>query len=314
MVPAEILTEHARFDAGPGEPRLGTAARGYNVAVEIRVGRGDLNPRLDHRFAAVFTVAPHSAHGPRGSPCGPLLDAVMGSSPRFRPGRRDACKGLLSLGFSLGACESGDTKTPAETGSGSGGAVTPLEVEPLPPPVLDGTVSVEAALAGRRSRRTYTAVPLTREEIGQLLWAAQGITDPSSKRTAPSAGALYPLELYLLAPDGIHHYLPPGHELALMAREDVRGQVPAQSFVSEGPTIFVVTAVFARTLERYGDSAGRFVHLEAGHAAHGLVLQAQAMGLGGTTVGSFGKEELMRLMNLPTDHEPIYVIPVGHPA
>lgn len=199
-------------------------------------------------------------------------------------------------------------------GSSGGDTLPALEVETLAEPTLDGTVSIEAVLAARKSIRTWTGAPLTSAELGQLLWAMQGITHGENGRTSPSAGAKYPLELFVLTERGVHHYRPQGHQLALLSYEDVRASVPAQDFVKEGPAVFIITAVFARTEEKYGVHAERFIHLEAGHAAHGLVLQAHAMGLGGCTVGGFNGEDLSSLAGLPADHEPVYIIPVGHPA
>jgi len=240
------------------------------------------------------------------------MRVIVPRHSKLLAGRRQACKGLLSLGVGLAGCESPVEVHPAV--SSDTDAAPPLEVQALPEPRLTGAVSIEAVLAARRSVRSWTDEALTTGEIGQLLWAAQGITDPSGKRTAPSAGATYPLEVYVLTSTGIHHYRPAAHELALLSTEDVRAGLPAQTFVAQAPAVFVITAVFARTEERYGGDAERFVHLEAGHAVHGLVLQAVAMDLGATTVGSFDEDELVRLAALPPDHRPIYLVPVGRPA
>jgi SagB-type dehydrogenase family enzyme len=126
--------------------------------------------------------------------------------------------------------------------------------------------------------------------------------------------ARYPLEVYVVTAEGIHRYVPEGHELERLSIEDVRDRIPAQGFVRPAPVVVVITAVFARTEERYGARAERFVHLEAGHAAQGLLLQAVSLGLGGTPVGSFDDEALQVLLGVPDDHEPLYVIPIGVPA
>ena len=227
--------------------------------------------------------------------------------------RRQLCKGLLPLGLAAG-CES-KTNPPAGGGGSDDGPGEALESVALPDAQQTGEVSIEAALAARRSIRSWTDAPVELATLGQLLWAAQGINRPDSgRRTCPSAGAKYPLELLVATADGIHHYVPDEHRLDLLSREDVRGRVPAQGFVLDAPVIVFVAAVFARTEERYGDRAARYVYIEAGHAAHGLMLQAAALGLGGTTVGAFDDAELQDLLGLPEDWEPVYVLPVGVPA
>lgn len=231
-------------------------------------------------------------------------------------GRRQVCKGLLCTSVGAVTCESDDSDTAPPMATGDGNQTgEPLELVDLPEVRTTSEISIEAALANRQSVRTYTEQVPTLEELGQLLWATQGINRPETgQRTTPSAGALYPLELYALTPEGVYHYVPEGHRLELLSREDVRSRVPAQDFVREAPMIVVITAVFVRTEVRYGDRAERYVHLEAGHAAQGLLLQAVAMGLGATPVGSFEDEELQDLIDVPNDHAPLYVIPVGVPT
>ncbi|MGC8838087.1 MAG: SagB/ThcOx family dehydrogenase [Anaerolineae bacterium] len=193
-----------------------------------------------------------------------------------------------------------------------------LSREPLPPPRTEGPLSLEEALLKRRSVRAYTDRPLTREEVGQLLWAAQGITREGRYRTAPSAGALYPLELYVADAEGVWHYLPQEHALEPWRAEDRRPRLcPAalsQAAVCRAPAVFVVTGVFARTAQKYGDRATRYVWLEAGHAAQNLLLQAVALGLGAVPIGAFYDEQVQAALNLPPDHAPLYLIPVGEPA
>lgn len=233
--------------------------------------------------------------------------------------RRRTCKGLLSFGVGLAGCGGGGGSSSAGTTMASMTAATtasqePIEVLSLPAPRTDGAVSIESVLAMRRSIREWTSEPLSMEELGQLAWAAQGITDPSGKRTAPSAGALYPLELYLLTADGVLRYLPDGHRLALLSTDDIRTEVPAQDFVGQAAATFVIAAVFARTEQRYGENAERYVHLEAGHAAHGILLQAVALGLGAVPIGAFDASALQDLVGMPEDHAPIYLVPLGTPA
>jgi len=195
------------------------------------------------------------------------------------------------------------------------------EVVNLPEPQYDSDVSIEQSLLNRRSIRSYTGEPLTLREVSQLLWAAQGITDPRGFRTAPSAGALYPLELYLVAGDvedltsGIYRYEPDGHQLARIIDGDKRAELAdaalAQPWVKEGAISIVFAAVYERTTVKYGDRGIRYVHMEAGHAGQNLCLQATAMGLGVVTVGAFHDEQVSKLLNLPQDEKPLYIIPVG---
>lgn len=187
----------------------------------------------------------------------------------------------------------------------------------LPSPRAEGPLSLEEALSKRRSVRTYADRPLTTEEVGQLLWAAQGINRPEGYRTAPSAGALYPLEMYLVDAEGVWHYHPQGHELALWREGDHRPRLcPAaleQEAVCRAPAVFVITAVFARTAGKYGERAPRYVWLEAGHAAQNLLLQAVALNLGAVPIGAFYDDQVQAALELPPDHEPLYLIPVGEP-
>ena len=208
---------------------------------------------------------------------------------------------------------------PATRAPSSGEPVTSAASIELPPPRLEGAISLEETLAQRRSKRSFTRQGLSLEQVSQLLWAAQGITyKPYGFRTAPSAGALYPLELYLVSPDGVYHYLPEGHALERVLEGDVRAQLCeaalGQSAVREGAVCIVVTAVYERTQVKYGPLAQRFVHLEAGHAAQNILLQAVALGLGAVPIGAFYEGQVQQALSLPSDHCPLYVIPVGHPA
>jgi SagB-type dehydrogenase family enzyme len=174
-------------------------------------------------------------------------------------------------------------------------------------------MSLEAVLAARRSVRSWTADPLPVADLGQLMWSAQGITASLGRRTAPSAGALYPLELYALTAEGVHQYVPGGHRMAQLSADDVRDRIPAQSFLRSAAAIFVITADFTRTEARYGEDAERFVQLEAGHAAQNLLLQANALGLGAVPIGAFDESRLRALVGLPDDQQPIYLVGVGSP-
>jgi SagB-type dehydrogenase family enzyme len=194
----------------------------------------------------------------------------------------------------------------------------------LPDPALEGAMSLEEAISGRRSRRDFGDSPLTATEISQILWAGQGITDPEGHRTAPSAGATYPLELYLVAGEqgveglgeGVYHYIPQSHSLELTLGGDIRQTVAelasGQMYIAEAPAILVITAEYERTTQVYGDRGVRYVHLEAGHVGQNVALQVEALGLGTVTVGSFSDAELAEALNLPPNHEPLYVMPIGH--
>ncbi len=188
----------------------------------------------------------------------------------------------------------------------------------LPAPRTESPVSLEEALLNRRSVRDFTSEPLSIQEIAQLFWAAQGVTRPWGGRTAPSAGALYPLEIYVATAEGVHQYLPDEHGAARVLGEDVRQALWAaglrQEALRQAPAIFVITAVPDRTATKYGDRAERYVTLEAGHAAQNLLLQAVALDLGAVPIGAFQDEEISAILELSPNEEPLYLIPVGHPA
>jgi SagB-type dehydrogenase family enzyme len=191
-------------------------------------------------------------------------------------------------------------------------------VTPLPTPLLVGQLSLEAALAGRRSVREFSARPLTEVELGQLLWAAQGITDPRGYRTAPSAGALYPLEVYVATADGLFHYEVDSHGLTVAGGTDLRPALYEaalhQEPVRQAAAVFVIAAVYERTAVKYGaERSPRYVHLEAGHAAQNLLLQAVALGLGAVPIGAFDDSGVQRALGLPAGELPLYLIPVGQP-
>jgi len=191
----------------------------------------------------------------------------------------------------------------------------------LPQPRLDSGTSVEKALHGRRSIRDYRDEPLTLAEIGQLLWAAQGVTAPGGFRTAPSAGALYPLELYLaagnvrdLAP-GIYRYRPHSHTLIQLLPGDRRGELCSaalhQEAIRKAPAALVFSAVFARTTGKYGKRGVRYVHMDHGHAAENVYLQAVSLHLGTVVIGAFNDAAIKRVMSMHLEEEPLSILPVG---
>ena len=189
----------------------------------------------------------------------------------------------------------------------------------LPKPRTDGPVSVEAAIAKRRSVRRYGPESLTLDEIGQLLWAAQGITgERESRRAAPSAGGRHPLVFYVCRSDGIWRYRPQGHSLTLHRDQDVREALGEaawkQDFIGQAPCVFAISAVFERSTERYRDRGKvRYVPMDTGHAAENLALQAVALGLVSVAVGAFDDGLVQEVLALPSQEEPLYLIPVGHP-
>lgn len=209
------------------------------------------------------------------------------------------------------------TDLAAAAGSGAGPAGQGIN---LPAPSLTGAKSLEEALAHRRSVREFAPGALTLSEVSQLMWAAQGVTAPE-RRTAPSAGATYPLEVYLVAGKvdglgvGVYRYRPRQHRLEAVVEGDIRVPLAVaavdQEWISQAAMVVVIAAVFERTMVRYGKRAERYVHMEAGHAAQNLLLQAEALGLGATPAGAFNDAEVSRLLHLPAGEAPLYFVPVG---
>jgi len=188
----------------------------------------------------------------------------------------------------------------------------------LPNPRVKGRISLEEALAKRRSIRQFSPQGLSMADCGQLMWAAQGITDGvRGLRTAPSAGATYPLEIYLVGPDGVFRYIPQGHRLNRLSNEDLRRTLSVaavgQTCVSDAALDIVIATVLSRTQGKYRDRAERYVLMEAGHAAQNVLLQATAMGLGAVPVGAFDDQQVKQVLGLPNDEQPQYIISVGHP-
>ena len=186
----------------------------------------------------------------------------------------------------------------------------------LPEPQLKGTLSLEEALATRRSVREFADEDLSLAEIGQLLWAAQGITSSVGQRTAPSAGGLYPLQVYIVLRDGVYHYELATHQLRARSPGDVRPALFVASLeqgsITSAPSTIVIAAVFARTAVKYGDErTPRYVHFEAGHATQNVLLQAVALNLGAVPIGAFYDAQVKQVLALPSDQVPLYLIPVG---
>jgi SagB-type dehydrogenase family enzyme len=190
------------------------------------------------------------------------------------------------------------------------------KIKKLPEPIRKGTISLEQAIAARRSRRDFLTKHLTDSQIGQLAWAAQGLDADTGHRTAPSAGATYPLELYLVNRDGLFHYVPAKHSLELLDYTELRPALARaalkQKFIEDAPMTIILAACFSRTTDYYGNRGVGFVYMEAGHAAQNIHLQAEALGLGSVVVGAFEEEAVKQVLSLPVSIEPLYLIPVGY--
>ena len=182
-------------------------------------------------------------------------------------------------------------------------------------------MSVPEALSNRRSRRIYTDELLTIEELGQLLWAAQGVTGAFNERTAPSAGGTFPLEMYLVAgridrlSAGVYKYRFRAHELVRVGETDVRAELAeaslGQDCIRRCAAAAVLTAVYQRTIDEYGERGTRYVHMEVGHVGQNFHLLAGALGLGTVMVGAFDDAAVARVLGLPEEEIPVYIMPLG---
>ena len=197
----------------------------------------------------------------------------------------------------------------------------------LPPPRTEGTVSVEQAINQRRTVRKFSSRPLDVNQLSQLLWATQGITGKNGfKRAAPSAGALYPSDLYVVVGQnsvaqmeaGVYHYEPKGHVLSLVAKSDLRVVVAraalSQMWIVRAPLSMVITAEFKRITVKYKRRGGIYAVIEAGHMGQNLFLQAEALGLKAGIVGAFHDKKLIEAIRIPPSHEPLLIMPVGYQA
>ena len=191
----------------------------------------------------------------------------------------------------------------------------------LPGPRTDGQISLEAALQLRRSIRSFQETPVSFTSVAQLLWAAQGVTHHRGLRTAPSAGALYPLEIYVVAGNveglaaGIYHYRPLRHVLVEITGGDHRQALCrdalGQQAIGSAPISFVIAGIPARTAGKYGDRGVRYMLLEGGHAAQNLCLQAVVLELGSVVIGAFSDQKVGNMLQLGIGEVPFYIIPVG---
>jgi len=222
----------------------------------------------------------------------------------------------VSLATVLCAAPAGQTDAGSPPRAGTGQTMVKL-----PAPVFTGTLTVEQALRERRSKREYVPGAVTFEAVSQLLWAAQGITGPHGERTAPSAGALYPLRLYLVASEveslrrGVYAYRPHEHALERLSEADVRTELASaalgQAWVSAGAAVVVLAAAYDITTRKYGARGARYVHMEAGHAAQNVYLEAASLGLATVLVGAFDDERVAKILHLPSGERPLAIMPVG---
>jgi SagB-type dehydrogenase family enzyme len=183
----------------------------------------------------------------------------------------------------------------------------------LPAPSRTGGMTLTEALVTRRSVRSFAETKLTQQELSQLLWAAQGITDDKGHRTAPSARAQYFLHLYVATADGFFEYIPAGHKLLRLSVKDLRAELSSQPAVAAAPEVFVIAGNYDSATQGGRETGLRWVHLEAGHAAQNLLLQATALRLAAVPVGGIQPEHVAQAASLPPSSTPIYLIPVGHP-
>lgn len=196
------------------------------------------------------------------------------------------------------------------------------EIILLPSPNYNSNTSIEEAILKRRSVRDFSISSLTIPEVSQLLWAAQGITEKNSGlRTAPSAGATYPLEVYLLSSNvkelsqGLYKYNPQEHSLKFITEGDKRSDISnaalKQGSIEKSSAIIILTAVYERTSARYGNRTERYVNMEIGHAGQNIYLQAVSLGLGTVMIGAFNDDALKKVLNLPENEYPLAIYPLG---
>ena len=191
----------------------------------------------------------------------------------------------------------------------------------LPKPDISQGIPLNSALKLRRSHRRFSEKPISLANLSQLLWSAQGITHFLGFRTAPSAGAIYPLEIYVLVSNvdklspGIYHYKPKSNELELIIKGNYRKQLTSaanQRSIKKAAATLVISAVFKRTEKKYGPRAKRYVHIESGSAAQNVYLQATSLQLNTILMGSFNDKDVKQVMQLPEDNEPLSIMPIGH--
>lgn len=188
----------------------------------------------------------------------------------------------------------------------------------LPAPQLDSRVTVEQTLKQRRSVRLYADEPISFQQVSQLLWAAQGITEPTKGlRTAPSAMASYPLRVYLVAANvkdlaaGVYRYIPQGHKLKLVMAGDKRENVGSQNQMRTAPALIVYAADYTNLKQRSPNNAQRWVDIEIGHSAQNVLLEEVALGLVGVSMGGVDGTKMKTALKLPESEEVIHAVSAG---
>jgi|GEM_PF-109855 len=298
---------------------IASAYLGFNLALQT--------PAVDEGGAPVQEGAARVEEGATGG--GEGRTATEGSGILAGEGGSNSEEGAESTYEGATPAQEGaaaDGGTPAQENTAVAQAESELPHSPsrrveLAEPRYDSSFSVEKAMRGRRSIRSYSDAPLTLAEVSQLLWAAQGITNDRGFRTAPSAGALYPLEVYVVAGKvdglaaGIYKYRPREHELWRVDLGDKRRELSeaalGQEPVADGAIDIVFAAVYGRTAVKYGERATRYVHMEIGHAAQNVFLQAGALDLGAAVIGAFFDEEVEKVVQMERDERALYIMPVG---
>lgn len=208
---------------------------------------------------------------------------------------------------------------------GYGMAIAVEEIH-LPPPSYEGKVTVEQALKARRTHRSFKVRPLSLKQLSQILWGAYGVTSTVSgcnMKTAPSAGALYPIDIYAvvgkggvatLAP-GVYHYSPERHSLTCTKGGDQRAALAQhalhQMWMAEAPVVIVITGDYVRCTGKYGRRGVTYTHIEAGHVGQNVFLQAEATGLKAGIVGAFENDRIIKALGISATHDPLSIMPVG---
>jgi len=197
----------------------------------------------------------------------------------------------------------------------------PMKVK-LPEPEAADRSHIEELIAKRRSVRRYKDRELSESVISRLLWAAQGVSSNDGLRTAPSAGALYPLEIHVVTGEdgklepGVYRYIPEGHTLVREIDGDMREKLSKaallQPMIRNAPVSFVISAVYPRITGKYGSRGIRYAHMEAGHAAQNVCILGVELGIGTCTVGAFEDEEVRKVLKLPANEDPLYILPLGY--
>jgi len=191
-----------------------------------------------------------------------------------------------------------------------------MEKIKLQAPEKKGKDLIEVLKERRTIRKYNPKKELDINQISLLLWATYGITDDTyGLRTAPSAGARYPLEIFVCKKDGVLRFIPEEHSLLKISTEDIREKLAKhsynQDFIKDAPCSFVIMAEFERTTSRYGKRGIRYVYIDAGHAAQNLLLAATYLSLSACPVGAFDDKKIKETLGVK--FEPIYIIPVGYP-